>query len=130
MHEVSTGRSEMPKKSDLSATERTQLVLRLLSKEEPAVHGARRRPGPEAVTLVGTNEMPVDESPPTHFSPDVGSRQGTHEILRERYRLPRRRGFVSIAITWACTSTIRMDSTRGRMLSDQCRILGLIMNHR
>ena len=32
----------MPKKSDLSAAERAQLVLRLLSKEEPAVQIARR----------------------------------------------------------------------------------------
>jgi transposase-like protein len=32
----------MPKKSELSAAERTQLVLRLLSKEEPAVQIARR----------------------------------------------------------------------------------------
>jgi transposase len=32
----------MPKKSDLSPPERAQLVLRLLSKEEPAVQIARR----------------------------------------------------------------------------------------
>lgn len=32
----------MPKKSDLNADERVQLVLRLLSKEEPAVQIARR----------------------------------------------------------------------------------------
>lgn len=32
----------MPKKSDLSAAERAQLVLRLLSKEEPAAQIARR----------------------------------------------------------------------------------------
>lgn len=32
----------MPKRSELSAAERAQMVLRLLSKEEPAVQIARR----------------------------------------------------------------------------------------
>jgi transposase len=42
MLEVLSGRSKMPKKSDLSAAERAQFVQRLLSKEEPAVQIARR----------------------------------------------------------------------------------------
>ena len=43
----------MAKESDLSAAERAQLVLRLLSKEEPAVQIARsrRRVGESAISL-------------------------------------------------------------------------------
>ena len=39
---VDGGRTEMGKKSELSAEQRVQLVLQLLSKEEPAVQIARR----------------------------------------------------------------------------------------
>ena len=40
--EVSTPRAEMGRKSTLTADQRTELVLRLLSKEEPAAQIARR----------------------------------------------------------------------------------------
>ena len=40
--EVSTGGAETGKKSTLTAEQRSQLVLRLLSKEEPAAQIARR----------------------------------------------------------------------------------------
>jgi transposase-like protein len=40
--ELSWRKTEMAKKSGLSGAERAQLVLRLLSKEEPAVQIARR----------------------------------------------------------------------------------------
>jgi transposase-like protein len=42
MLEVFSRRAKTPKKSDLSAAERAQLVLQLLSKEEPAAQIARR----------------------------------------------------------------------------------------
>lgn len=42
VREVSRGRAEMGKRSTLSPDQRSQLVLRLLSKEEPAVRIARR----------------------------------------------------------------------------------------